>query len=130
MKSSLLLSVAAATLLQMGVASAQDVVPSMDVSPNECRSWAEAQTNPIYKGHAQKRCQAIEKCWRDQSDNQNDLRECLFAAESNFQRARVGGVAPQGAEMGVETPVATEVADSAYDHPDRGKGWEFTDQGS
>lgn len=127
MKSSLLLSVAAATLLQMGAASAQNVIPSMDASPNECRSWAERQ-NLIYKTHAYGRCQAIEKCWRDQSDNDNNLRECLFAAESNFQRARNGGL-PQGAEMGVETPVATEVADSAYDHPER-KGWEFTDQGS
>jgi enterochelin esterase-like enzyme len=129
MKSSLLLSVAAATLLQMGVVSAQSVIPSINVTPNECRSWAEALGDPTYKAHAQKRCRAIETCWRDQSDNQNDLRECLFAAESNFQRARAG-VLPQGAEMGVETPVATEVADSAYDHPDRGKGWDFTDQGS
>ncbi|MBY0272269.1 MAG: hypothetical protein K2X02_02470 [Alphaproteobacteria bacterium] len=128
MKSSLLLSVAAATLLQMGAASAQDAIPSMDVSPNECRTWAESIENPAYKAHAQSRCQAIEECWRDKSDNQNDLRECLFAAESNFQRARAG-VIPQGSEMGVETPVATEVADSAYDHPERGKGWEFTDQG-
>jgi hypothetical protein len=128
MKSSLLLSVAMATLLQIGAASAQDIIPSINASPNECRSWAETQ-NPTYKTHAHGRCQAIEKCWRDQSDNQNDLRECLFAAESNFQRA-TAGVAPQGSEMGVETPVATEVADSAYDHPEREKGWGFTDQGS
>ena len=128
MKSSLLLPVAAATLLHMDMASAQGPIPSMDVSPNECRSWAETQKNPAFKAHAYKRCQAIEACWSNQSDNQNDLRECLFEVESNFQRA-AAGAPPQGSEMGVETPVATEVADSAYDHPERRKGWEFTDQG-
>jgi len=129
MKSSLLLSVAAATLLQMNVASAQNVIPSINASPNECRSWAERQ-NLTYKTHAHGRCQAIERCWRDQSDNQNNLDECLFAAESQFQRAINGNLPFPGSSGGVETPVATEVADSAYDHPERGKGWEFTDQGS
>lgn len=128
MKSSLILSVAAVTLLQIGTVTAQDVIPSKDVSPQECRNWAETLEDSSAKAQAHKRCRAIEKCWRDQSDNENDLRECLFAAESDFQRG-TAGVLPEGAEMGVETPVATEVADSAYDHPERGKGWEFTDQG-
>lgn len=128
MKLSLLLSVAAATLLQIGAVSAQSIIPSTDVSPEECRNWAEAQEDPTYKAHAYKRCQEVTNCMENQSDNQNDLRECLFAAESNFQRATAGAL-PQGSEMGVETPVATEVADSAYDHPERDKGWGFTDQG-
>lgn len=128
MKLSLLLSVAAATLLQMGAVSAQSIIPSIDASSEECHNWAEAQEDPTYKAHAYKRCQALKNCMENQSDNQNDLRECRFAAESNFQRA-TAGVLPQGSEMGVETPVATEVADSAYDHPDRRKGWGFTDQG-
>lgn len=128
MKPSLILSVAVVTLLQVGVASAQDVIPSKDVSPQECREWAEKLEDPTTKAQAHKRCRAIKECWENQSDNQNDLSECLFAAESTFQRG-VAGVPPQGAEMGVETPVATEVADSAYDHPDRRKGWEYTDQG-
>jgi len=127
MKYSLLLSVAAATSLHMGAASAQ-VIPPMGASADECHNWAEAQEDPTYRAHAGKRCRAIVNCMRDQSDNDNNLRECLFAAESDFQRATSTGL-PQGPEMGVETPAATEVADSAYDHPDRGKGWEFTDQG-
>ncbi|MBL8676980.1 MAG: hypothetical protein JNJ47_06135 [Alphaproteobacteria bacterium] len=128
MKLSLLLSVAAATMFQIEALSAEGIIPSTDVSSEECHNWAEAQEDPTYKTHAHKRCQAIVNCMENQSDNQNDLRECLFAAESSFQRA-TAGVLPQGSEMGVETPVATEVADSAYDHPERGKGWGFTDQG-
>lgn len=128
MKSSLILSVAAVTLLQVGAASAQDVIPSKDVSPQECHNWAKDQKDPTDRAQAHKRCQAIEDCWRNQSDNENDVRECLFAAEKDFQSGAAEAL-PEGAEMGVETPVATEVADSAYDHPERGKGWEYTDQG-
>ena len=128
MKISILVSCGALALIYAGQASAQDVIPELTASSDVCHSWAYSQTDPTYKASAKKRCHAIVTCMADKSYNQNDLRECLFAAESTFQRETSTGL-PQGPSMGIETPATTEVADSAYDHPMRDKGWEYTDQG-
>ncbi|MBX9786561.1 MAG: hypothetical protein K2Y08_04410 [Alphaproteobacteria bacterium] len=112
----------------MNIASAVDVIPSNDVPASECNRWAEEQEDPTYKAHAQKRCQAIVDCNENQSDNYNDWHECLFTAESDFQR-ETAGVVPQGSGMGAETSAVTQPADSTSSRPEREKGFNFSKQG-
>ncbi|HCC25307.1 MAG TPA: hypothetical protein DEP85_07365 [Holosporales bacterium] len=128
MKISTLLSFAAVAGVSAGSASAQDVIPELSASVDVCHDWAENQEDPTHKKAAHERCSAIARCMAEQSDNQSVLRECLFAAESRFQSKTSTGV-PTGPEIGVDTPVETEVPDSDYDHPERNKGWEYSEQG-
>lgn len=128
MKIKTVLSFAALVGLYAGDVAAQGPIPDINVSADDCHNWAETQADPNHKWFGHKRCNDIDTCMKEQSDNRENLQECFIEAESRFQQETSTGI-PSEREMGIETPAATEVADSDYFHPQRPKGFEFADQG-
>ncbi len=129
MKISVLLSAVAVTFAFVAHVQAE-LIPESNQDVKGCYTWAEQHRNTEKYELAQAKCDAITKCFADRSDNRQDLRECMFEAESYFLRLTDGKPDAHASTSGVTTPAVTEVADSDYEMqgPEH-KGWKNSDQG-
>ena len=126
-----LLSVAAATFAFSSYAQAANV-PDPSVDLNTCLTSVQTRAESD-------RCYALDNCNKNQSTGREQLRECWFHAEETYRAAagaaevgapsqQYGAVPPPPAE--VNTPVATEAADSDYSiKGGDSKGWKNATQG-
>ena len=128
MKIKTVLSFAALVGLYAGDVAAQGPIPDINVSADDCHAWANTIADPNHVWFGHKRCSAIDTCMTEQSDNRENLHECLLETESTFQLETSTGL-PSGRERGIETPATTETPDSDYYFPERPKGFDFADQG-
>lgn len=130
MKAFSLLSVIAATFAFSSYAQAA-TVPGPSVDIHTCLESAKTMA-------AKDRCYAIDNCTKNESGNREELRECLFKAEETYRAAQ--GATETGAPpleeysavppAQIQSPVATEAADSAYSVKGGDqKGWENSTQG-
>ena len=128
MKISVLFSTAA--LVLTGHAQAIPTPDSM-ASLNQCISWANS-VDPRIMMEATTRCQALDGCMRNYSDDKESLVECTNTAEVVFAEAigklRYPGEIPS---TNLEAPVITEKAASTLYERKGGeaKGWENADLG-
>src|SRR5437899_432868 len=131
MKVSVLLSVAVGTFVSYAHAAN---VPDPSLDYNSCLSWANTfspGTSPFQA--AADRCTALQNCNANQSDNAEELRDCVFQAENNYLLASSGESQPQEPSVapGVSSPIVTETADSYYEQKGGdAKGWENADVGN
>ena len=137
MKVAMLLSAAVTTFAFIGCAQAA-LIPESTADIQRCHAWAETHNGTPNYEHAIVRCEALNNCMVYHSDNNEELRECTFAAESGFLRATSGHQAqgPYGVDQaqvyqapsGVVTPAVTNVADSHYETIPGNKGWKNSTQ--
>lgn len=128
MKVSILLS--AATLVLNGHAHAISTPDSM-ASLGQCMSWAQ-RVDPTMRMTATTRCQSLDNCMQNYSDDKESLVECTYQAEGIFAAA-IGELRSPSElpSTNIEAPVITEKAASTmYDRKGgESKGWENADLG-
>jgi hypothetical protein len=117
MKYFILLPIAVGILTFMGhnLAARQEAFPNTSVGLDAC--LAEARSQP-----AKERCEALESCQADESNNREDLQQCQFKAEQNYLK----GLNKTPVESFIEdaSSVRTDPADSNYlEQGDNHKGW-------
>ncbi|MBY0501611.1 MAG: hypothetical protein K2P93_06380 [Alphaproteobacteria bacterium] len=126
----LLVTAAAITFSDSVEASVPD--PSVDL--NTCLSWAQTQQGKAAFMAASGRCNALDDCNKNYSDNVEDWRDCKFKAESKFlaEMEVIEGVVPTSSEGAapVSSSGVTDPANSFYEMrgPEH-KGFENSTQG-
>lgn len=126
MKISTLLSTAITAFVWVSHASA-NLIPEPTADIRTCQTWAATHKGTINYEPAGERCLALANCMENRSANREELRECIFEAENQYQR-QISGTQPQAvtAPSDVNIPIVTERADSDYERTP-GKGYEGQD---